>query len=157
MPDILYAREQIERVNRKGWHSANELAQELYVILGTLFGSQDIAGNVSRGGFLPEDIVGITPPAGSLPTAFPIAAFAVVTGFVTYNTYDCDIYLVNPTVAGALPITNMVVTQFMVDSLEVIPNGSGIPCLLHVETRAGGTKLEIVSASMQFPVYLEIP
>ena len=38
MADTLYAREQIERVNRKQWHSASELAQELYVILGTLFG-----------------------------------------------------------------------------------------------------------------------
>lgn len=160
MPQFFsFSDDQIDRLQRTNWGhpSTNLFAQEVIAALLAMSENPANQTNPGRGGFLPEDIIGITPPAGSLPTAFPIAAFAVVTAFLTFETYSCDIYLVNPTVAGALPITNMTVTQFDIDSLEVIPNGAGIPCLLHVESRLSGTKLEIVSASMQMPVYLVIP
>lgn len=154
-----FSSDQIDRLQRTKWgHPATDMfAKELIAALLAMEGTPQNQTNPGRGGFLPQDIIGIFPPAGSLPSAFPIAAFAVVREFVAYNEYNCDIYLKDPTEAGVLAITRMPVTQHSIDSLEVIPNGYGVPCLLHVESRVGGTKLEIISASMQFPVYLEIP
>lgn len=151
--------DQIDRLRRKSWGHGptNMLAQELYSLLQSMAETPANQTNPGRGGFLPEDIVGIFPPPGSLPSAFPYAAFAIVREFVNYNTYNCDIYLKDPTDPATLPITRMPVKQYDIDSLEVIPNGTGTPCILHVESQQSGTKLVITSASMQVPVYLEIP
>lgn len=143
---------QIERLVRTKWSSAQQLAEELYAMLGA--STNQTVTSATSGGYTPGDLVLSTAaPAGSLPTAFPIFCWAIVTAKLTFDTYKCDIYLKDPATSPA--IGNFAVKQRMIDSLETIPNGTEAIAMMFVEVV--NKKLVPGTIIMQVPVYLEVP
>ena len=151
--------DQLNRLLRKSNWTADGLSQELFAMFQAIddnLTNNGTTSSTSGGGNVPSDItLSATPASGALPSAFPFVAFGIVTGQLTPNVYNCDLYLADPSSAPAF--VNMPVTQFQIDSGEVIPNGSGTMVLVFCEKTNGGSNLVITSAIMQFPIYLQVP
>ncbi len=159
---LLVPIEQIERLNRLGDWNATELAQELY----TIFSATVLVNNepaASPGRFkspTPAVLVNLPSmpaPAGSLPTAFPIAAWGIVQSQVgtVGNIYLVDVYLANP--ASSPAIGRFQAVQRQIDAETSIPPGTETPVTCFAETTNGGANLVITSVVMQIPIYLGRP
>ena len=93
----------------------------------------------------------IVPPSPSLPVGFPLTGWGIITGKVTDNIYNVNIYLGNP--SSAPLIGNMQVEQRQIDPDDTIPVGTEV--ILMLTTSTVNSQIVITAGTMQVPVFLE--